>query len=153
MPRRPLVVRALQSYWRLARGLTLGAQGAVIDAGGRFLLVRHGYRPGWHFPGGGVERNEAIEVALRRELAEEAGIELAGDVELHGLFTNFTAFPSDHVALFIVREWRQPKVPTPNAEIAEHGFFAPDRLPDGTSRGTRARIAEITGGARPSVEW
>ena len=41
----------------------------------------------------------------------------------------------------------------PNHEIIAHGFFAPDALPDGTSRATRARIAEVFGGAAVSEVW
>ena len=41
----------------------------------------------------------------------------------------------------------------PNREIVEHGFFSPDALPDGTTRATRARIAEVLGGAAVSEVW
>jgi hypothetical protein len=57
------------------------------------------------------------------------------------------------VALFIVREFRQDSQPVPNYEIIEHGFFAPDAMPDGVSRATRARIAEVLGGAAVSELW
>lgn len=153
MAKRLLIARVLQRYWRLSRGLTLGAQGAVIDSQDRVLLVRHGYRPGWHFPGGGVEKGETIELALRRELKEEAGVEIVGDPMLFGMFANFAAFPGDHIALFVVRRWHQPVVPKPNAEIAEQGFFARNALPDGTTKATRARIEEILRGGKPDLHW
>ena len=38
-------------------------------------------------------------------------------------------------------------------EIIAHGFFSPDALPDGVSRATRARIAEVFGGAAVSEVW
>lgn len=148
-----IVTKALQRYWRLTRSLTLGVQGAIIDAEGRFLLVRHGYRPGWHFPGGGVEKGETTATALERELKEEAAVIIEGEPQLFGIYANFRSFPNDHVALFIVREWRQTHVPEPNSEIAELGFFGPDALPDTTTRATRERVQEILGLARRVVDW
>lgn len=145
--------RTLQRYWRLSRGLTLGAQGAVVDAEGRFLLIRHTYRPGWHFPGGGVEKSETVATALERELGEEAGVLLDGVPELFGLYANFKYFPGDHIALFVVRGWRQPVAPRPNREIAEHGFFHPDQVPEATHAATRARIDEILGTVPRSATW
>lgn len=153
MPLTRIVTRTLQRYWRLSRGLTLGAQGAVIDADGRFLLIRHTYRPGWHFPGGGVEKSESIETALERELAEEAGVLLDGAPELFGLYANFKFFPGDHIAVFVVRQWRQPVPPRPNREIAEHGFFAADALPEAIHPSTRTRIDEILGRAPRGSDW
>jgi len=47
----------------------------------------------------------------------------------------------------------QDGVPLPNREIIAHGFFAPDALPAATGRATRARIAEVFGGAAVSEIW
>ena len=49
----------------------------VIDPGDRVLLVRFEFPHwiGWATPGGGVNLDETDEEAIRRELAEEAGLE------------------------------------------------------------------------------
>lgn len=149
----PALRRVLHFYWRFGRGMTLGVRALVIDPDGRIFLVRHSYVSGWHFPGGGVEIGETVRQALARELQEEGNIELIGPPLLHGLFFNRRISRRDHVALFVVRAFRQAASPKPNSEIVEHGFFALDALPDGTSRATRARVAEVLGGAPVGELW
>jgi 8-oxo-dGTP diphosphatase len=53
--------------------------GGVIIAGGRTLLIRRGSAPlegQWSIPGGMLELGESIIEGVRRELAEETGIEV-----------------------------------------------------------------------------
>jgi 8-oxo-dGTP pyrophosphatase MutT (NUDIX family) len=151
--RQRIVYKAMQRYWRYSRGVTLGAQGLVLDSENRVLLVRHTYRPGWHLPGGGVEKRETAVEALRRELAEEAGVLLEGPPELFGVYANFRNFPGDHILLYVVRRWRRPAVPLPNREIAEHGLFAADELPDTIQPAARDRIHEVVGAKPRSEVW
>jgi 8-oxo-dGTP pyrophosphatase MutT (NUDIX family) len=148
-----VVIKALQRYWRLKRGLTMGAQAVLIDVEKRVLLVRHGYQPGWHFPGGGVEKGETVTDALARELEEEVGIRPSAPAELFGIYANFARFPGDHIALFVVRDWERPRVWQPTYEIAEQKFFTAGALPDETTGGTRRRIAEVLGGTPRSATW
>ena len=137
------LTKVLRPFWRMRWGLTLGAQGVVIDGNDSVLLVRHSYRPGWFFPGGGVEWNETIETALARELEEEVGVTLTEPAQLHGIFANFASFPGDHIAVFVVRHWQRRGDYRKYGEIAETGMFGRGNLPDAIDLGTRARLAEI----------
>jgi len=140
-------------YWWWSRGATLGVRGLVVDGTGRVFLIKHSYVDGWHLPGGGVEAGETMTEALARELAEEGNIKLTGHPQLHGIFFNKRVSGRDHVALYVVRDFLQDRPPQPDHEIIEHGFFALDALPDDTSRGTRARLAEVFEGAAVSELW
>lgn len=148
-----LLITVLQRYWRLTRALTMGTQALVLDAGGRVLLVRHGYQPGWHFPGGGVEKGETVSQALQRELLEETGITPSAPPQLFGIYANFASFPGDHIALHVVRAWRQGHAPAPNHEIRERRFFAIGDLPPGTSEAVHRRIGEVLGDSARSDMW
>ena len=149
----PLLRPLMHFYWRWSRGATLGVRALVIDGSGRIFLVKHSYIDGWHLPGGGVETGETMLAALARELVEEGNIKLTAAPALHGIFFNKRISRRDHIALFIVREFHQDAPARPNREIADHGFFALDALPEDVSRGTRARIAEVFGGATVSELW
>ena len=102
---------------------------------------------------GGVETGETILTALERELREEGDIELTEPPVFHAVYFNQRASRRDHVALYIVRSFRQTAPPQPNREIVAHGFFATDALPADTARATRERIAEVLTGRPPAQIW
>lgn len=142
----------MQPLYRQMRGMTLGTRTMILRPSGDILLVRHTYAPGWLFPGGGVERGETVFEAAVREVREEAGIIVEEEPLMHGLFLNDQQFPGDHVACFVLRQFRE----TPfkgNLEIAEARFFARDQLPEGTTGGTKRRIAEVLDGAGIARVW
>jgi len=143
----------LRAVYRQTRGMTLGTRSLVLrNHDSEVLLVRHGYVPGWLLPGGGVERGETLADAALRELREEAGIEAEEPPRLHGVFLNDAQFRGDHVACYVLRRFREAGF-TASAEIAEARFFPVTALPEGTTAGTRRRIAEVLGGSPPPPSW
>jgi ADP-ribose pyrophosphatase YjhB (NUDIX family) len=149
----PFLRRIFHLCWWIARGMTLGVRAVVLDDTNKVFLVKHSYVSGWHVPGGGVETGESLGGALRRELLEEGRIELTGEPALHGLFFNSHVSRRDHVAVYVVRQFRQDRLPEPNHEIIACDFFAVDALPAETTQGTRLRISEVIEGTPPIATW
>ncbi|HWA01440.1 MAG TPA: NUDIX domain-containing protein [Caulobacterales bacterium] len=148
----PAITPLFRAYWRMRRPMTLGVRALTTDAEGRVLLVRHTYTDGWYFPGGGVESRETALDAVQRELMEEGGVEATEAPKLIGFYANHAKFPNDHIALYRVERWRTCAARSAG-EIAEHGFFARDALPDGVTAGTLRRLAEVFDGAEISADW
>ena len=145
--------RVFQAWFRLSRSATLGVRGIVVNGEGRVLLVRHTYTPGWHFPGGGVEKLETCALSMQRELVEEAGIEAkAEDIELVSVHANHAFFPNDHVLVYRIARWTQGQA-TSRGEIAEVQFVDPLNPPEGVSPGTSRRLGELFGGKVRSELW
>ena len=118
-----LRLRVLHFGFLVTRPMSLGVRGIVINSADEVMLVRHGYVSGWHFPGGGVEVGETCVEFVTRELEEEACIALDAPPVLHGLFFNTQTSKRDHVAVYVVRNFRVLGERTPNWEIREARFF------------------------------
>jgi len=150
---RILIRSVLQPYWRLTRSQTLGVQAVVVEKGSRVLLIRHSYVRGWHLPGGGVERGESCLAALRRELKEEAGIQIDMSPTLHGIFANFERSKGDHIVVYVVEKWTQVEVPRRSLEVIERKFFEVGSFPEGLIEGAKRRLAEVFYNQPLPEEW
>jgi len=148
----PFARPVFRLHARLRRGMTLGVRGVVVDAEGGVLLVEHTYIPGWHLPGGGVERGETAVQSLGRELEEEAGVQPTTAPRLISIHSNHRSYPGDHVLVYLVEAWA-PCPATSRGEIHQIGWFAPNKLPPGATPATRARLAEIFGGQIGHPDW
>lgn len=135
-----VVGSSIYAYQRVARftrvgrwPLTIGVRIIVRDGDSHVLLVRHTYAPGWHFPGGAVDRRETAVDAAVRELREEALIEATSPPRLVGIYLSTVNRKSDHIVLFEARAWRPIEGKARVLEIAETGFFPVRDLPKGTT--------------------
>ncbi|WP_438752666.1 NUDIX domain-containing protein [Pararhizobium sp. O133] len=148
-----LVTRLIHGYFAFARGMTMGVRAACFDEEGRIFLVRHSYVPGWHMPGGGLERSETALVALVKELREEGNLEMSEKPELFHVYFNRLTSKRDHVLFYRCQNVRQMSPKKPDFEIVETGFFALDALPPDTTPATHRRLAELAGETPPSDVW
>ncbi len=154
-----LAPRLIHATARLTRPLTMGVKAVILDesdAAGttRVFLVRHSYIPGWHLPGGAVEVGETVVDALVRETREECAIEIEPDkARLFGLYFNRRLSRRDHVAVYVVRDFRILSERQADWEILEARFHPVTALPEGTAAAARARLAEVLDGLAEASDW
>jgi 8-oxo-dGTP diphosphatase len=141
-----LAIWLRSGVWRLRQPTLIGVR-ALIVHDGAVLLIRHrsGKQP-WALPGGGVERNERLVEAARREAREETGAPIRVE-QLLGLYERFGDRISNYVGVFVCTPLGEPRPPR-SLEIAEARFFPLDRLPASADAGTRRRVAEYLAGER-----
>jgi 8-oxo-dGTP pyrophosphatase MutT (NUDIX family) len=115
----------------------------VLNEDGEVLLIRpHGYPDGeWTLAGGGVEMGESPVEAMRRELAEELGVELEAEpTELP--VTNRFVYSAEHkakrrldhdgqdAAMFACRISKWTPLRLQAEEVAEARWFAVNEAAD-----------------------
>jgi len=124
---------------------------ALLEQGGKVVLVRHSYTAGWHLPGGGVKRGELPEEAILRELREEVGLIRSAAPELYGLYARSIWPVNNVIGLYRVRDAEFAF--KPNLEVREIMLVDPAALPPGTSPGASRRLAELAGKVPRSPHW
>jgi ADP-ribose pyrophosphatase YjhB (NUDIX family) len=147
-----VLTRAMHVAFIFTRGMTLGVRAACFDEQGRVFLVRHTYIPGWHLPGGGIERNETALQALAKEIREEGNLKATSKSQFFHVYLNKGASRRDHVFLYQLNVM-QTGPRKPDYEIAESGFFHLEDLPEGTTNATRRRLDELAGKVPPDDYW
>ena len=150
---RLLLSRSLHTYFLMSRGLTLGVRAMVRSNDGKFLLVRHTYTPGWHFPGGGVEKGQTAEQALRTELLQETNLQITKAPTIHGFFYNNNVSKRDHILAYCCEVQSDLEAKPTSLEIAEVGYFSFEDLPPDTDPGTIRRIRETVFGDEKTEVW
>ncbi|MBP6003926.1 MAG: NUDIX hydrolase [Pyrinomonadaceae bacterium] len=103
---------------------TVSVAAIIINKNGEVLLLNHVLRPasGWGIPGGFINTGEQPEVAVRREISEETGLQL-NDVRLYRVRT-----VKRHVeVLYLATSDSIAEVRS--REITELGWFDADALP------------------------
>ena len=124
----------------------VGVGAIIVDDSGRLFLAQRGplaknERGLWEFPGGAVEFGETLADALRREMREEYGIEIAVGELLDVV---------DHILLEEGQHWvsltylcrivsGQPRILEPG-KCSAIGWFAPDEVPDNLTVITRENL-------------
>ncbi len=114
------MVRSYQPHFAVSAGAI------ITNRDGQVLLLKHRFRPspGWGIPGGFIEKGEQPEQALRRELREEAELELE-DVKL--FMTRAFKEPKQIEILFTARAIDDPE--RLSFEIQKAGWFSAGELP------------------------
>jgi ADP-ribose pyrophosphatase YjhB (NUDIX family) len=137
----------------MRRGLTIGVRAIVRSDDEEFLLVRHTYTPGWHFPGGGVEKGETVEYSLSNELLQETALQLSSKPFLHSVFHNDDVSKREHVLVYLCDAIRVTDAAPMIIEIAQVRYFDFENLPLNTDAGTVRRIREIVCGDIKAESW
>jgi len=122
--------------------------GGIVAEDGRVLLVKRGRAPLkglWSIPGGALELGETVEEGVRRELREEAGVEVRV-IELVEVFERITRDADGRVAYhYVLLDYLCERVSgTPRAgdDAAEAAWVSRAELPS----------LEMTSGTLPVIE-
>jgi ADP-ribose pyrophosphatase YjhB (NUDIX family) len=118
--------------------VTTGA--VIVDEQERVLLCQHCFRPGesWGIPGGFIQAGEQPAAAIRRELREEIGVEIAEQELL--LVRTLTVWRQVEILYRCrIRGHAQPCA----LEISRVEWFAFEQLPASLSNDQRRLIARV----------
>lgn len=131
----------------LLRRPVVGVVAAATCPDGRWLLIK---RPSglWALPGGTLEWGERLETGLRRELDEEAGVEILSIDGLVGVYSDPDADARFHAVTIVARASVSPptKPPKNPIEIRDVSLFSAAELPNPLAYGMTEMLADALAG-------
>ena len=130
---------------RIFKPISIGVR-VMLIRDDEVLLVKHTYQDEWYFPGGGAKRRETLADVARREAFEEVGATL-GNLELFGIYTNFFELRTDHIAVFICRDFTYTGAK--DWEIERIELFPFNALPENIAPGIARRIKDYLNETQP----
>jgi len=141
-----IVWKALPPWLRLKiirttqQKFTVSAAAVIVNSEGKVLLLNHLLRPfsGWGLPGGFLTSAEQPEEAIKREILEETGMEMA-NVQMYRVQTI-----RRHIEI-LFRADAAGEASVQSREILELAWFDRDDLPEGLPRSQKNVIKQLLG--------
>lgn len=125
----------------------IGGDAAVIDDGGRILLIQRADNEKWAMPGGALEVGETPLEGVLREVLEESGTRCQ-PVALVGIFDSRRCGLASRYHLYLVTflfrpvAGIEPEAPSHAHEVLDVRWFAEDALPEDIHPGSLPRISK-----------
>jgi ADP-ribose pyrophosphatase YjhB (NUDIX family) len=120
---------------------------AVIDDGGRILLIQRADNQRWAMPGGALEVGETPLEGVLREVLEETGTRCQ-PVSLVGVFDSRRCALESRYHLYLLTflfrpvDGMEPEAPSHAHEVLDVRWFAEDALPEDIHPGSLSRISK-----------
>lgn len=132
-------IQSLRQHLGHAPILMVGATVFALDEQDRLLMLMRTDNQMWGVPGGGIELDEKVEEAARRETGEETGLEI-GEMTLFGVFSGpelYYKYPNgDEVhnisIVYLTRDLRG-EINIDPKEHSGYQYFPLDALPENIS--------------------
>lgn len=132
----------LTIYWALFKVTTIGVR-VMVEHNGKVLLIKHSYRKGYHFPGGGVRRAEEFDHAGIREVFEETGL-VIDKLQLVSVYRNFLENKNNCVLIYRAGSVINPQeLKADGIEITEAIWIDPQKPPEEASYFTKQALASL----------
>ncbi|HBG81225.1 TPA: NUDIX hydrolase [candidate division CPR2 bacterium] len=106
---------------------------AFIERDGKYLILKRSedeiVKPGmWTLPGGKVERGESLTASIEREVKEETGLEVEGNIEYVGN-SEFTRPDDYHVIIVRFKaKVKAGEVKVPKEDFTDYAWISLDEL-------------------------
>lgn len=137
-----IISKIFQAYWRYSRGLELSVQAVVKNDAGLLMLVDDG-GGAWSLLGGPVLAGESADVAVRRVLLTQAGVDPGRSVQFAGICQELadSGVVTRHIVTY--------SLTISNVDIGRGyegsvGWFSLDALPDQLAESGAVRLAVET---------